>query len=381
MKNNSTASKSLQSLIRITELPNEPLGFDQNNTDIYKLEYTNNVDNTAESNQKYFYELTNINVLNTKPYQTLYKYLQYLNISYNHISILKLYGYQNLTDLLANNNYITKIELLLPCLSKLDLSTNNITQMFDLSNIPNLKELILKKNSLSEINYENFIPVKNSLEILDISENLIKFKKVKHFLNMADNFGSFFGSLQIFNISKNPFCSKENYRSDYENYLIASLENLKKLNGRNLTINLQGKKIASKKEILPENFDIKKAKIHMLNVEKKDESIYINTADNKSKIISIAYLSKEIFQKNQSNKVSDQFLDYLEDLVDRYINISKENYKTGQNDPELDDFEEFIDLFEQLVNNKNKYEEKFFKIIGKFPVIKNGKFASVSLIS
>ena len=52
--NNIEPSKSSQSLIRITELPDQPQNFDQNNNNTIKLELTNNIVN---HNKKYYYKL------------------------------------------------------------------------------------------------------------------------------------------------------------------------------------------------------------------------------------------------------------------------------------------------------------------------------------
>ncbi len=64
-------------------------------------------------------------------YKNIYKFLTFLNLNDNCISILKLKGYNFLETLQASNNQISVVEIDLPALRILDLSKNNIKKMFE----------------------------------------------------------------------------------------------------------------------------------------------------------------------------------------------------------------------------------------------------------
>ena len=187
----------------ITRLPDIP----KDSSDYKKITHLELV-----SKDKVRYQLVNIDQFEREEYKKIYKYIVHLNINDNNISILKLKGYNALDTLLASNNQISTVDLNLPSLLVLDLSKNNIRKMFELINLPSLRELVLCQNSISEISYDTFKSVKRTLTKLDLSENLVQFSNVKEFFNFTETFGPNMKELAVLQLDKNSFTGRKQYK-------------------------------------------------------------------------------------------------------------------------------------------------------------------------
>ena len=177
------------------------------------------------------YNLVDLDDMETENIKQRFLNLTHLDVSNNSLSIMRIRGYIYLDFLKATQNMITKVELNLPKLRKLNLSQNMIEKIFELNNLPNLEELRLNKNSISRITYEDFKPVKNSLLILEVSQNKIDYMSVKEFHDFCEQFGRNMKRIRSLSISTNVFTSNRVYK-DYQQVIISTSENLKLINGR-----------------------------------------------------------------------------------------------------------------------------------------------------
>ena len=349
----------------ITRLPDDP----KDSSDYKKITHLELV-----SKDLIKYQLLNIDQFAMDKYKNIYKFLTFLNLNDNCISILKLKGYNFLETLQASNNQISVVEIDLPALRILDLSKNNIKKMFELNNLGSLRELILSQNSISEISYDAFKSVKATLNKLDMSENLIEFSNVKEFFNFTETFGM--KELLVLNLENNPFCNKKKYKDFYQNLIKVNFKSLQVLNGRDIGLRA--------------NLDInpKVIKEKMLELEKKEGSFaMMNTLSaKKSEKVNLKVINKQLLKINQLGKLNDKSLEELEELVDSYTrsmgatNTSKEGENNTRADAEeLDDFEIFLDYIEKIIDGISGYEKRLYAMIGKFATIKYGKFASRAL--
>lgn len=323
------------------------------------------------SKDKVKYQLVNIEQFNSDDYKRIYKYLVHLNINDNNISKLELKGYNALETLLASSNQITYVDLNLPSLLVLDLSKNNIRKMFELINLPSLRELVLCQNSITEISYDTFKSVKRTLTKLDLSENFVQFSNVNEFFNFTETFGPSMKELAVLQLDKNPFTGRKQYKDYYPQLIKASFPKLQVLNFRDIGLK------ANKEEI-----NIKMIKEKMLELEKR-EGRTLNTTIKKSEVIDLKAINKTLLKINQLGRLNDKTLEELEEMVESYISsigdANKGIDKGQSDDEELDDFEVFLDYIEKIIDSFPDYERRLYFIIGKFSTIKYGKFTSRAL--
>ena len=346
----------------ITRLPDIP----KDSSDYKKITHLELV-----SKDKVRYQLVNIDQFEREEYKKIYKYIVHLNINDNNISILKLKGYNALDTLLASNNQISTVDLNLPSLLVLDLSKNNIRKMFELINLPSLRELVLCQNSISEISYDTFKSVKRTLTKLDLSENLVQFSNVKEFFNFTETFGPNMKELAVLQLDKNSFTGRKQYKDYYQHLIKASFPKLQVLNFRDVGL-----------KVNKEEINVKIIKEKMLELEKSEGGI-LSTTIRKSEIIDLKAINKKLLKINQLGRLNDKTLEELEEMIDSYMSSiggANKGIDKGQSDEEeLDDFEIFLDYIEKIIDSFPDYEKRLYSIIGKFSTIKYGKFTSRSL--
>ena len=346
----------------ITRLPDIP----KDSSDYKKITHLELV-----SKDKVRYQLVNIDQFEREEYKKIYKYIVHLNINDNNISILKLKGYNALDTLLASNNQISTVDLNLPSLLVLDLSKNNIRKMFELINLPSLRELVLCQNSISEISYDTFKSVKRTLTKLDLSENLVQFSNVKEFFNFTETFGPNMKELAVLQLDKNSFTGRKQYKDYYQHLIKASFPKLQVLNFRDVGL-----------KVNKEEINVKMIKEKMLELEKSEGGI-LSTTIRKSEIIDLKAINKKLLKINQLGRLNDKTLEELEEMIDSYMSSiggANKGIDKGQSDEEeLDDFEIFLDYIEKIIDSFPDYEKRLYSIIGKFSTIKYGKFTSRSL--
>ena len=329
------------------------------------------------------YNILNLDELEKDPeYRTIYAQINFLDISKNSLSVLRLKSYNNLERIIARENYITKVELNLPRLKKIDLSCNMINKMFELNSVTCLEELILNRNSISKITFEDFKPVKSTLVTLEIANNKVEFGSVKGFFDFSESFGKSMKKLKNLNISGNLFTNNKVYR-DYTHVFLQYCQGLKTLNSN-----------AIDNSILEEKKDINTVKNNMIKSERTAESSQIKEFIEESdqniyygKSISLEEISEELEKCNSLGKFSQSNVQILVSMIDNYLLSSGGSNNLGNEgkdedeieDLELNLFENIIEYTELLINSNESLEKLFIELVLKFSLIKNGKFASKSL--
>jgi hypothetical protein len=351
----------------IQKLPSEP---------IHKASFKNLA--SLDLNDPTRYRLLDLDQLDTKDYRNVYMNITYLDVSRNSISSLKLKGYMLLETIVACDNSITRVELNLPRLKKLNLSDNMITRIFELNNIPLLEELILNKNSTKNIVFEEFKPVKNTLTVLELAQNRVDFPSVKDFLDCFEQFGKYMKKLKTLNLSNNSFNGPNNkiYR-EYADYIIFHCLTLKIMNGKMIDNNYRLElRVGSLKAKLLEN--------------EKDAGpkIINNVADRGAEFkykgqISLSIINKELENYSQMGKLNKTTFKELKKILELYFMSSAgEQSKDESNkleDCELDEFETMLEYCNILTDASPSIEKLFFEVVAQFVPIKNGKFANRAL--
>ena len=337
------------------------------------------------------YNILNLDELEKdSDYRQIYSQINFLDLSKNSLSILRLKSYNNLEKIIAIENHITKVELSLPRLKKLDLSCNFINKLFELNSVTSLEELILNKNSISKITSEDFKPIKSTLITLEVMNNHIDFSSVKVFYEFIESFGKSMKKLKNLNINYNNFSNSRVYR-DYQYVILNFCPNLKTLNNNAIDISA----------LEDEKKDINIIKNQMIKLEKTAESSNINNElfeeqdltnknnnnnnynHNKNIAINLTNISQELEDCNAKAQFSQSNVQRLVYMIENYILKNKNtiigeefsNDNDNLEDPELNTFENIIEYIELLINSNQSLEKLFCDLILRFSIIKNGKFA------
>ena len=134
----------------------------------------------------------------------------------------------------------------------LDLSTNFIAKVIDLSNLPQLENLNLSHNCIKAISIKDIICTKKTLKTLLLSNNKITFE--------ANSFVNFIEGLSLFNlknmsIKENTFLEEiKILKNSYSVFIVSSLINLTIFD--DVPVKLDRNTISAveiKKQILSEN--------------------------------------------------------------------------------------------------------------------------------
>lgn len=328
------------------------------------------------------YNILNLDELEKDPeYRTKFAQINFLDVSKNSLSVLRLKGYNNLERIIGINNFITKVELNLPRLKRIDLSSNLISKMFELNSVTCLEEIILNKNQITKITWEDFKPVKSSLVTFEINNNKIEFGSVKVFFDFAESFGKSMKKLRNLSINENTFTKSKIYR-DYNHVFLNYCTSLKTLNSN-----------AIDSSIIEEKKDLNQIKNNMLKLEKNAETNQVkdlieeNDQNINSKNVSLIKISDELERCNSYGNFSQSNVQFIVTMIEEYLSSSSIKGsldKIGKEediieDPELNLFENIVEYTELLINSNESLEKLFIEIILKFSLIKNGKFASKSL--
>ena len=349
-------------LVIIQKLPPEPTNYST-----YK-----NITSLDLCDPKKYYLLT-IDEIDNKRYREVYGNINFLNVSKNSISTLKLKAYNLLETIIATDNCISKVELNLSRLKKIDLSANIITKIFELNSIPLLEELILNKNSISRISFEDFRPVKNTLTTLELGQNKLDFPNVKEFFDFFEQFGKNMKKIRSLVLAGNVFSNSKVYR-DYAYYIISQCSLLKTFNGK-----------------LIESYDqqelnnISQVKARMLDNERQAGPTTMNMILDKNidkkykKQASLSLINKEMERYSQMGKLNQFTFQELRELIDAYLFSMRSDIQTDESnkleDSELDEFETFLELSNLLIDATPSIERGLYDVIANFVIIKNGKFA------
>jgi hypothetical protein len=344
--------------------------------DISKPDYVNYLSLDFTDPQ---YNLVDIEELDKKEeFKKRYANIVSLDLSKNSLSVLKLKGYNNLERIKASENLITKVELNLGSLKKLDLSMNLITKLFEMNSIPNIQELILNKNSITKISYEDFKPVKSSLKILEIGNNKIDFASVKEFFEFTELFGKNMKCLKSLNISDNFFNSQHNkVYKDYSYVLLHYCHKMEILNNKAVDeIDQTRHNIHLIKDKMQKNekYDgpiIKNNKIEAKPKERKMGTYY-----------SLSNINKEMSKYATLGKLNQLTFQQLKGIIDEYIAHGTDT--GGDDDAKLEDkdqeeFEAFLEYSNVLIDSTPVVEKGLYEVIASLSVIKNGKLAHRAL--
>ena len=297
-----------------------------------------------------------------------------LDISKNSISVFKLKGYMFLEKINASENSISKVELNLSKLTHLNLSMNSLTKLFELNSIPNIQELILSKNSITRISYEDFKPVKSSLRNLDLENNKIDFNTVKEFFEFFDLMGKNMKQLRSLVIRDNYFNSPLNsIYKDYNYVIIDYCFKLQVLNNKQVEDQDRDKNVSLIKErmIKSENYSTP-----MKNFDNKEKP-----KEKRVGSISLIYINKEMSKNATLGKLNQITFQHLKEIIDEYIKNGKDDDEDNGKleDKEQEDFEAFIEYSNVLIDSTPSIEKDLYQIIASLSVIKNGKFAHKGL--
>jgi hypothetical protein len=344
--------------------------------DINKPDYVNYLSLDFTDPQ---YNLVDIEELDKREeFKKRYQNIVTLDVSKNSISVLKLKGYNCLEKIKASENLITKIELNLQNLKKLDLSMNLITRMFEMNSIPNIEELNLNKNSITRISYEDFKPAKSSLKILEIGNNKIDFSSVKEFFEFVELFGKNMKCLKSLNISDNFFNSPHNkIYKDYSYVFIYYCHKLEVLNNKAVDEIDQTRyniHIIKDKMQKSEKYDgpIQKTSLHM--EKPKERKVRSNYTLN--------YINNEMSKYATLGKLNQLTFQQLRTIIDEYIAHGHDT--GGDEDAKLEDrdqeeFEAFLEYSNVLIDSTPVVEKGLYEVIASLSVIKNGKLAHRAL--
>jgi len=336
---------------------------------------------TLDFSSKDKYNLINIDILENNEYKKEYKDLFTINLDNNSLSKISIKGFNKLNTVTANKNLITNVDLNLNKLSILYLNNNLICEIPDLNFTPVLKELSLADNSITTLKANSFRPVKSTLILLDLSQNKIDFSRCEDFIETSKTLGKNMKKLLSFNIIGNPFCEKRAY-NDYPIILASNFEVLVLLNKKDC--------LSIKK-----NFDI------ISNLEKKMISIEestknkigttpgqtnygtnmdenINLFSNTKTEIELCDIVKKTAKLTTLGKLTITTLKELTSLVNQYLIKKKSNInsdKDNMEDPEINEFDNFLDLINILIDTSPMFEKNINYLVCDFINVKNGKFS------
>lgn len=200
------------------------------------------------------FELREINDIES--YRSYIPNLLKLDFSDNLVSKLNIKNFLSLSHITAARNMISEVNLVLQSLVYLDLSSNMISKMIDLSNLLVIKTLNLNHNLIEKIQIQEISIAKKSLQTLQLSFNKIKFT--------SNDFVAFIEGLKILNLQNfslegNKFISEnKSLTHNYKLFIVATLNSLQVFNDQTIYItrdNLNSKEIMS--QILSEEKEIK----------------------------------------------------------------------------------------------------------------------------
>jgi hypothetical protein len=311
-----------------------------------------------------------------------YEYIQFflhlntIDLNNNKLSILRLKGYNYLEKIVATNNMISKVELVLPKLKKLDLSSNMIDKVPDLSHLPNLEELRLSKNSITKISYEDFKFVKSTLNTLELSFNKIQFNKVKDFFDFVEIFGRNMRKLRAISVMKNPFSSSKVYGKEYTSVFIFYCTALNAIDAKTIedTEKDQSRQINSiKSKILENERDFG----HLLKSENIRKANYGIGGKN---VITMENIKRGMERYQTISRMGQNSFKDLKDIIEEYINNNRLGSEDEEDDDEeLEEYEKFLESCNVIIENSSALEKPLFDIVANFAVIKAGKFSDLSL--
>ena len=321
---------------------------------------------------KLIFQLVSIDKLESdEQIKNTLKHLQRLYVDCNNLAEIRLKSYLKLAEINAQKNLISVVELKLPALIKLNLSRNNINQLFELIDLPNLQELILSQNSIAEISYDQLKYVKHSLRILDLSDNLIDFQDVSYFFKCFDNMGTYMKALNVLNLVNNPFTKANTFRNHYTTYIQSACPLVQFLNGKDI-------RMAADTALA----DLKGIKERMILLEQtaddKADTPKIKNANNN---VTLQSINKLMLKMNEYDLMNENRINDLEQNIYIYLrNPSNQHEEEELIDTDLDDFELFLDSFEKIVESVPKERVKnMYRILSTFAIIRNGKFSSRAL--
>jgi len=329
------------------------------------------------------YQLSDIDDLERDPeYRRIFSLINTLNISQNRVSILILNNYQYLEKINASNNILSKVQFSLARLKKLDLSGNMLDKVPDLSGTPNIEELRLEKNSILRIFYEDFKMIRSTLNTLDMSSNKIDFPRVKDFFDFIEIFGKNMKKLKAFNIERNNFSLSKIYNQDYHMIIIYYCENLNSLNSKNVeNTERENSKLFSnfKQRILNNEKNYGK-------ILKNEENLEDSKLKKKEKEdFSLAAISRQMEIFSTLSRMGQSNFEDLKNSIEKYILMSKLSGDTIENkanninnsfdDLEIENFENFLESCNYIIENNSNLEKPLFDIVANFAIIKHGKFS------
>jgi hypothetical protein len=217
------------------------------------------------------FELREINDIET--FRSYLPNLNKLDFSDNLVSKLNIKNFLNLTHITAARNMISEVNLVLTSLTHLDLSSNMISKMIDLSNLPVIQTINLNHNLIEKIQVQELFIAKKSLQSLQLAFNKIKFT--------SNDFVAFIEGLKILNLESfslegNKFITEnKSLTHNYKLFIVATLTSLQIFNDQTIYItrdNLNAKEIML--QILSEEKEIKLGEMDNKNkAEDKKEKI------------------------------------------------------------------------------------------------------------
>jgi hypothetical protein len=308
-------------------------------------------------------------------YRQYFLYLNEIDVQNNKLSLLRLKGFNYLERIFANSNLISLVELNLANLKKLELTSNLLDRVPILNNLPNLEELRLNKNSLTSVHYDEFKPVRATLNTLDLGYNKINFMKVQDFFNFIEPFGKNLIKLRALNIDKNIFSSSKIYANEYQHVIIYYCESLNVLNGRTI----DEKEKEESKQIKFLKLKIEENEKEFGNVQSLDAYTNIKDVGNK---LSLSSINKGMEIYRTLSRMGNANFYELKEYIDKYIIDSKTgDLKLTKEEEDVEDveFEDFLEHCNYIIENNPALEKVIYDIIANFTVIKNGKFSDKCL--
>jgi len=312
-------------------------------------------------------------------YRDKFSKITNMDVSNNSLAVLNLKNYNFLEKITATKNKIIKVELVLQKLTYINLSNNMLTKIFELNSVPNLQTLNLSHNSILKVHYEDFKPVKFTLKTVQLDHNKINFDSVKEFIDFFELFGKNIKQIVAFGISMNPFTMETIY-NDYYSYILASFANVefKILNGK--TISQDDKdKVKDAKELKERILSREKDDSRKNELKKKEVKTRSKTS------VTISFINGEMEKYTTLGKLNQESLHSLFELIESYIlnsgvGVEKDEESSGQfEDTELEEFENFLEYSNILIDSSPSLEKKLFEIVADFTMIKSGKFAYLIL--
>jgi hypothetical protein len=313
-----------------------------------------------------------------------------LDVTDNMLNKLVLKAYSNLKKVSAPRNMIMEVNISLAKLVYLDLSSNMISKMIDLSGVPCLQNLNLSNNLLTRVFFNELKPVANSLKDLNIAFNKINYE--------ADEFISFIEGLKVTSLSTlsiegNDFIvTKPLLTNTYKELIIATLHSLTKINDETILVNrrdlnaqqimrqiLENETTVRPSEIVEEQGGMMTTeadfvKYDYLESPRVEESNLLDALKDLNRIIEVLNTSGGnnlqqylilLKKMNQILKFEPSFL-----LGSTANGFGKLEYETENQD----EFAVFLTNCLMLIELNTTYEESILNYVGLFSLYQNGVF-------